>query len=104
MMKTVTSSSVAVSLGSRWEKRITPSGARCAPTTITRPSTSRALAKIEPTIAVWATTQLALLQREDDHEQLRQVAERGLQHAGHRRAEALAELLGGKRHQPRQPR
>ncbi len=56
MMNTVTSSSVAVSLGSRREKRIVPSGARRAPTTITRPSTSSALAKIEPTIAVCATT------------------------------------------------
>ncbi len=56
MMNTVTSSSVAVSRGSLWEKRITPSGAFIAPTTITRPSTSIALAKIDPMIAVCATT------------------------------------------------
>jgi hypothetical protein len=55
-MKTVTCSSVAVSRGRRFEKRITPSGARRAPTTITSPSTSSALASTEPTIAVWATT------------------------------------------------
>ena len=47
--------------------------------------------------------ELALLQREDHDEQLRQVAERRLQHAGHGRAEALAELLGRERHDPRQP-
>ena len=55
-MNTVTCSSVAVSRGRRWEKRMIPSGERRAPTTITRPSTSRALARIEPMIAVWATT------------------------------------------------
>jgi hypothetical protein len=56
MMKTVTCSSVAVSLGSFLEKRMIPSCDRRAPTTITRPSTSSALARIEPTIAVCATT------------------------------------------------
>ena len=56
MMKLVTSSSVAVSLGSRARKRIVPSGALRAPKTMTRPSTSSALAKIEPTIDVCATT------------------------------------------------
>jgi len=47
--------------------------------------------------------QLALLQREDHDEQLGQVAERRLQHACDRRAEAVAKLLGGERHHPRQP-
>ncbi len=55
-MNTVTCSSVAVSRGRRLEKRITSSGARLAPTTITSPSTSSALANTDPTIAVWATT------------------------------------------------
>ncbi len=54
-MKTVTCSSVAVSRGSFLAKRIIPSGERRAPTTITRPSTSSALASTEPTIAVCAT-------------------------------------------------
>ncbi len=48
--------------------------------------------------------QLALLQGEDDHEQLRQVAERGLHHSRDRRPEALAQLLGGKGHDPREAR
>ena len=56
MMKTQTISSVAVSLGSRLWKRISPSLDRRAPTTITRPSTSSALASSEPMIDVWATT------------------------------------------------
>ena len=44
--------------------------------------------------------QLALLQGEDHDEQLRQVAERRLQHPGDGRAEALAELLGREGHDP----
>ncbi len=56
MMKLVTSSSVAVSLGRRGPKRITPSGAARAPKTITRPRTSSALANSEPMIEVCATT------------------------------------------------
>ena len=103
-MNTVTCSSVAVSRGRRLEKRMIPSCERRAPTTITRPSTSSALARIEPTIAVCATTSSPFLQREDHDEQLRQVAERRLQHPGDARPEALAELLGRERDDPRQPR
>jgi hypothetical protein len=47
--------------------------------------------------------QLGLFEREDDDEQLGEVAERGLEHAGEARSEALAELLGGERHDPREP-
>ena len=56
MMKTVTSSSVAVSCGSRVRKRMTAVRGARAPTTITAPSTSSALANSEPMIDVWATT------------------------------------------------
>jgi hypothetical protein len=56
MMKLVTSSSVAVSLGSRGRKRIVPSRELRAPTTMTSPSTSSALASSDPTIEVCATT------------------------------------------------
>ena len=55
MMKPDSSSSVVVSFGRRGENRITPSSVRRAPTTITKPSTSSALAKIEPMIENWAT-------------------------------------------------
>src|SRR4051794_489526 len=55
MMKLDSSSSVAVSLGSRVWKRITVSSLTRAPTTITAPSTSSALAKIEPMIENCAT-------------------------------------------------
>ena len=50
-----TSSSVAVSFGSRGLNRITPSGTRTAPATITSPRTSSALTRIDPRIAVSAT-------------------------------------------------
>ena len=56
MMNEASSRSVAVSLGSRLPKRMTPSGARRAPTARVMPSTSRALAKSEPRIEVCATT------------------------------------------------
>ena len=56
MMKPDSSSSVVVSFGSRAENRMTPSSDWRAPTTITKPSTSSALAKIEPMIENWATT------------------------------------------------
>ena len=45
-----------MSFGSRGENRMTPSSAWRAPTTITKPSTSSALAKIEPMIENCATT------------------------------------------------
>ena len=56
MMNTARSSSVVVSIGRRAEKRMMPSSLTQAPTTMTMPSTSRALAKIEPMIENWATT------------------------------------------------
>ena len=56
MMNEATSSSVAVSLGKRGLKRMTPSRWRSAPATITSPSTSSALNRIEPRMAVSATT------------------------------------------------
>src|SRR2546423_812439 len=46
--------------------------------------------------------ELALLKREDDDEQLGEVAERRLQHAGDAGAESLAELLGAERDDPRE--
>ena len=58
-MKLATSSSVAVSFGSRGLKRMIPSGAPARPTTITRPSTSSALTRIEPRIAVCGDDLLA---------------------------------------------
>ena len=55
-MNTVSSSSVAVSFGSRFRNRITPSRAVSEPATIERPSTSSAFANSEPRIDVCATT------------------------------------------------
>ena len=49
------SSRVAVSFGSRVLKRMTPSVVRSAPAMMTKPSTSSALTRIEPRIAVSAT-------------------------------------------------
>ena len=45
-----------MSFASLRPNRMQLSGARVAPTTITSPRTSSALAKIEPMIDVWATT------------------------------------------------
>ena len=56
MMNVAAMSSVAVSLARRWPKRMTPSGALREPTTMTMPSTSRALEKIDPMTVLWATT------------------------------------------------
>ena len=54
--KLASSNSVALSFGRRARKRITPSALWWQPAMITRPSTSSALAKIEPMIDVRATT------------------------------------------------
>ena len=59
--KSETSSRVAVSCGSRCRKRMQLSSAVIVPATITSPSTSRALAKIEPISEVCATTSSPLL-------------------------------------------
>ncbi len=82
MMNVATSSSVAVSLGSRGLKRMTPSRSRRAPATITSPSTSSALTRIEPDDRGLGDDRLAGVQREDHDEELGQVAERRLQEAG----------------------
>ena len=55
-MNDETSSSVAVSLGSRGLNRMMPSFATSEPQIRTTPSTSSALTRIDPRIAVWATT------------------------------------------------
>jgi hypothetical protein len=47
---------------------------------------------------------LPRLEREDDDEQLRQVAERRLQHAGQAGTDVVAEGVGAERDEPRQPR
>ena len=54
--KLASSIRIALSFGRRVWKRITPSGLAWQPATITIPSTSSALAKIEPRIEVFATT------------------------------------------------
>jgi hypothetical protein len=54
--KSATSSRVAVSCGRRLAKRMQPSLAWSVPVMITSPSTSRALAKIDPIKEVCATT------------------------------------------------
>ena len=92
--KLASSISVALSLGRRAWKRITPSALLLHPAMITSPSTSSAFAKIEPMIERPRDHDLAGRQREDDDEELGQVSERRLEHARDRRAEALADLLG----------
>ena len=104
MRKLASSSNVALSFGRRGWKRITPSLDSTEPAKITSPSTSSAFAKIEPMIDVRRDDDLAGREREDDDEELGQVAERRLQQPGHRRPEALADLLRRERDDPREPR
>ena len=85
MMKTQASSSVEASRATLGSKRMTRSLERSEPAMITRPSTSSAVANSEPTIADCATAPLAGAQREDDDEELGEVAERRLQQPGRRR-------------------
>ena len=103
-MKIASRSSVAVSFGSRGRNRMTPSRARRAPATIARPSTSSAFANSEPRIDVVRDDDLAGREREQDDEELGQVAERRLEHAGDRRPEPLADRLGRDRDRPRRAR
>ena len=104
MMNTVSSSSVAVSRGRRLEKRMMPSGERLAPITITSPSTSSALARIEPTIAVWATTSCPFCSAKITTNSSGRLPSVDCSMPGHARPEALAELLGGERDDPREAR
>ena len=76
-----TSSSVEVSRATFGWKCITWPVHRSAPTMITPPSTSSAVAKSEPTIADCASA-LAGAQRADDDEELGEVAERRLKQPG----------------------
>ena len=70
-------------------KRITSPSAARAPATIASPRTSRAFANSEPRIEVWRRRS-PCREREQHDEELGQVPERRLEHAGHRRAEAGA--------------
>ena len=101
--KMETNSRVAVSCGSRRPKRMQPSFAWTDPATITSPSTSSALAKIEPIREVWATTTSPEPEREHDDEELGQVAEGRLHEARDGRAKPEPDLLGGQCDHPREP-
>ena len=101
-MKTVSSSSVAVSRGSRLEKRITPIGRAARADDDHEPEHEHRVGEDRADDRGLRDDELSFLQGEDDDEQLRQVAERRLQHARDAGAEALAELLGGEGHHPRE--
>ena len=103
MMNTVTSSSVAVSFGSRLLKRITPSFAVPRADHDHRAEHEQRVGEQRADDRRLRHHGLARLQREDHDEQLGQVAERRLQQPGHRRAELLADLLGGERHDVGEP-
>ena len=99
--KRASSSSVAVSFGSRLRNCITLASAARAPATIASPSTSSAFANSEPRIEVCATTISPAREREEDDEELGQVAERRLEHTGDRRPEPRADRLRGRRRSAR---
>ena len=96
------SSSVAVSLGSRALKRIRPSPRCRAPAMITRPSTSSALTRIEPRIAVCATTSCPAFSAKITTKNSGRLPSVDCITPGDRRCRALAHLLGRERHHPRQ--
>ena len=92
-----------MSFGSRGWKRMTPPSLAREPAMITSPSTSSALANRLPRMLVCATTTSPAFEREDHHEQLGQVAERRLQHAGQPWADVVAQRVRPERDEPRQP-
>ena len=77
---------------------------RRPPTRNASPSTRTLFARIEPTSAAWTTVEEPGVQREQRDEELRQVAERGLDDARAARAEPRAELLGGGADEAREQR
>ena len=104
MMKLASSSSVAVSFGSRAWKRITPSSAARAPATSASPSTSSALAKIEPMIDVCATTTWPALSAKMTTKSSGRLPSVDWSTPVTAGPEALAHLLGGEGDDPRQAR
>ena len=102
-MNTATSSSVAVSRGRRCEKRIMPSGRRGADDDHQAEHEQR-VSEDRADDRGLGDHQLALLQRKHDHEQLGQVAERGLQHAGDGRARSARRAARSRTTPPRRGR
>ena len=77
-----------MSLGRRLWKRIVPSVARSEPAPIDEPEHEQRVREQGAEDGELRHDELARRQREDDDEELGQVAEGRLQHAGDRRAEA----------------
>ena len=93
-----------MSFGSRGWKRMTlPSLAR-EPAMITSAEHEQRVGEQAAEDARLRDHDLARLEREDDDEQLRQVAERRLQHAGQPWADVVAQRVGAERDEPRQAR
>ena len=103
-MKLVIINSVAVSFGRRGAKRITWSGARQRARDEHQSEHEQRVDQDRAEDRRLGDHQLTGVQREDDDEELGQVAERRLQQAGRRRPEPLSHLLGRDRHDPRRAR
>ena len=101
--KSETSSSVAVSCGSRWRKRMQPSVARIVPGDDHQPEHEQRVGEDRADQRGLRDDELAGAEREEDDEELGQVAERRLQEAGDRRPEPQPDLLGRERHHPGEP-
>src|SRR5437588_308265 len=95
MIEEASRSSVAVSRGRPVWKRITPSRSWFAPTTITSPSTSRAVARTEPKSDAWAASIGNRASRSGFRETLTRVRNRKGRASGYRTFQHRS--LGGDR-------
>ena len=93
MMKTARSRSVAVSFGSRFLKRMTPSGAGARPGDDREPQDEQRVREQRADDRRLRHDELAGGEGEEDDEELGQVAERRLERSGHGRPEAHTDGL-----------
>ncbi len=90
-----------MSFGSRFWKRITPPSAELAPDRDREPEHEQCVREQRAEDRELRHDELAGAEREDDDEELRQVAERRLEHAGDGRPELGADRLGRDPDRPR---
>ena len=102
-MKTASSSSVAVSFGSRAWNRMTPSSDLASARDDRQPEHEQRVRKQRAEDRRLRDDDLARGEREQNDEELGQVAERRLEHSGRRGPEVRPDRLGSDSDRPRQP-